>query len=35
MLIELGVIDNSTGAINPQQQLSKEEAASILKKIYG
>ncbi len=35
MLIELGVLDNSTGEINPQQELSKEEAASILKKIYG
>ncbi len=35
MLVELGVIDNSSGEINPQQQLSKEEAASILKKIYG
>jgi len=35
MLEELGVLDNSSGEINPQQQLSKEEAASILKKIYG
>lgn len=35
MLVELGVIDNSSGEINPQQQLTKEEAASILKKIYG
>lgn len=35
MLVELGVIDNSSGAIDPQQQLTKEEAAAILKKIYG
>ncbi len=35
LLIELGVIDGESGAINPKQELSKEEAASILKKIYG
>jgi len=35
MLMELGVIGTEEGNLNPQQELSKEEAAAILKKIYG
>lgn len=35
MLSELGFIDDSGGTVNPDQQLSKEEAVSLLKKISG
>jgi len=35
MLVELGIISMDAGNLNPQQELSKEEAAAILKKIYG
>jgi len=35
MLMELGVIGKEAGNLNPQQEMTKEEAAAILKKIYG
>lgn len=35
MLMELGVISKEAGSLNPQQEMTKEEAAAILKKIYG